>query len=108
MTVKSEGPDGELASADAHGPAVHVENLKTNDEVNFNMPWTATLADVWAKAYELLHEARAEGDQIQCVDGSNLAAYLSKTLEQMRDDKVCPGRKFQIRGPTGGAMVRCS
>lgn len=89
---------------DDKGPEVEVENLKTNDTKKFHMPWTATVADVWAKAYDELGEARSEGDQFQCTDGTSLSHRLSATLEQLREEKLCLGRKFQIRGPTGGAL----
>jgi len=90
---------------EAKGPIVEVENLKTNDSEKFHMPWSATVAEVWAKAYDVFGEARGEGDQFQCADGTNLAPYLGRTLEQLRQERVCSARKFQIRGPTGGAVL---
>ena len=89
---------------DEKGPEVEVENLKTNDSKKFHMPWSATVAQVWARAYDELGEARSEGDQFQCADGTSLTQSLNMTLEQLREAKLCKGRKFQIRGPTGGAL----
>lgn len=95
--------DARKEQNDAKGPEIVVENLKTNDDAKFHMPWSATVAEVWARAYDELKEARGEGDQFQCADGTNLASHLSKTLEQLRQEQLCSARKFQIRGPTGGA-----
>jgi hypothetical protein len=85
------------------GPEVEVENLKTNAVQKFHMPWESTLEQVWNKAYELLGEGRGAADQFQCADGKDLMGSLNKTLEQLREGKVCQNRHFQIRGPTGGA-----
>jgi hypothetical protein len=85
------------------GPVVEVENLKTNDVEKFHVAWSTTVAEVWSKAYEVFGEGRGEGDQFQCADGTSLAPHLDKTLQQLREEKLCSARKFQIRGPTGGA-----
>lgn len=82
---------------------VHVKNLKTNQKVDFKMPETATVADTWAQAYAELVEQRSDGDEFQCADGTSLMGKLTTTLEELHAEKVCQARKFEIRGPTGGA-----
>ena len=87
-----------------HGnPIVEVLYLKTNAETKFHASWTTTLQQVSDEAYKELREARAEGDTLECQDGAKLAAHLGLTLEQLRDQQICVNRKFQIRGPAGGA-----
>lgn len=88
---------------------VHVKNLKTNQKVNFKMPESATLAATWTEAYAQLEEQRAADDEFQCSDGISLMQKLQTTLAALQDEGVCKARKFEIRGPTGGAGVsRCA
>ncbi len=84
-------------------PVVHVLYLKTNDEKTFHVHWNNTLQQIWDQAYTELGEAKQAGDTLECQDGTKLGPYLGQTLEQLRDQKICVDRKFQIRGPAGGA-----
>lgn len=84
-------------------PVVHVLYLKTNDEKSFHAHWDTTLQQVWDQAYTELGEKKQDGDTFECQNGTKLGAYLGQTLEQLRDQKICVDRKFQIRGPAGGA-----
>jgi hypothetical protein len=77
--------------------------LKTNEEKKFHVQWNNTLQQVWDQAYTELGEAKQNGDTLECQNGTKLAPYLGQTLEQLRDQKICVDRKFQIRGPAGGA-----
>ena len=85
------------------GPVVEVEDLHTNEDVRFPVKWTDTIQQIWDKAYKELGEARKDTDVFECKDGQSLAGSLSLTLEQLRDQHICQGLKFQIRGGTGGA-----
>jgi hypothetical protein len=89
-----------------HGPEVEVVDLKTNAEVRFRALWSDTLKSLWDRAYSELKEARRDGDTLECQDGTVLTQYLTNTLEELRDKKICHGRKLQIKGPTGGAWRR--
>lgn len=97
--------DGGAEQSHEKGPIVEVENLKTSDSIKFHMPWSATLQEVWTEAYTQLDEAKGPADELQCRDGVSLMGYLPQTLAQLRDQQICPNRKFQIRGATGGAAA---
>lgn len=86
------------------GPIVEVVYLKTNEETKFHARWSDTLQQVWDQAYKELGEAKQAGDSFECQDGTKLDPYLTLTLEQLRERKICVNRKFQIRGPAGGAQ----
>jgi hypothetical protein len=90
---------------DSQGPAVEVLYLNTNEEAKFHAGWSETVQSIWEKSYTALGEARREGDTFECQDGSSLMSQLGSTLEQLREQKICHGRKFQIRGPAGGAWL---
>lgn len=86
-----------------HGPIVEVADLNTNREVKFHAAWSTTLGAIFDRAYRELQEARIDGDEFVCQAGPSLMAHLQLTLEQARERRLCPDRKFAIRRPTGGA-----
>jgi hypothetical protein len=95
MNQQSEGSD--------KGPIVEVTNLNTNESVKFHANWDETLQVVWDRAYTELKEAKNAGDELLCEGGAVLTGYVNSTLAQLRDQKICQNRKYQIRRPTGGA-----
>jgi len=88
-----------------HEVEVHVKSLKTGETVKFKITDTATLQQAWDKALDELHETRNEGDKFRCESGDDLTSYLNQTLAALHDQKVCVGRHFEIKGPTGGARA---
>lgn len=88
---------------DPKGPSVEVLHLNTNAEAKFHTPWTTTVQAVWDEAYVKLGEGRRDGDSFEAQDGTDLTPYLTLTLEQLRDRHIAASRKFQIKGPVGGA-----
>jgi hypothetical protein len=88
---------------DDGGPVVEVDDLHTNEDAKFHAKWSDTIQQIWDRAYEELGEARKETDVFECKDGHSLMRSLHLTLEQLREQRVCQNRKFQIRGGTGGA-----
>jgi len=86
---------------------VHIKSLKTNARTHFKLPPTATLGQLWETASDREHldEPRAEGDTLRCNDGSDLTNELELTLAQLAESGRCHGRQFEIRGPSGGALL---
>jgi hypothetical protein len=95
---------GEVFVSHRHGaPLVEVTNLNTNESVKFFARWEETLQQVCTTAYSELKESPQQGDELLCEGGASLMQFLNSTLAQLRDQKVCPNRKYQIRRATGGA-----
>jgi hypothetical protein len=88
---------------DHGGPEVFVVDLNTNRDTKFHAEWSDTLQKLWDTAYDKLKEGRRDRDQFECNSGRSLMGQLSLTLEQFRDQHLCEGFKFQIKGDTGGA-----
>ncbi len=82
---------------------VHVKSLKTGEKRNFKMSEDATLEQVWTEANNKLGETRQAEDTFRCADGTDLMGRLNQTLAQLRKEKVCVNRHFEIKGPSGGA-----
>lgn len=91
----------------SHEVEVHVKSLKSGESTDFKITQDATLQQVWdtAIAADKLNEPRNPGDTFRCAKGDDLAAYLSVTLAQLHDQKICTNRHFEIKGPTGGARA---
>lgn len=102
MSTKHEGKPDEKD----RGPIVEVADLNTNREVKFHAAWSDTLKTIFERAYHELNEAKVEGDEFICQTGPSLMPHLQLTLEQAREQHLCPNRKFAIRRPTGGAGYR--
>jgi hypothetical protein len=104
QTVQLDAPGIERFRTELARALVHVVDLNTNREVSFRAPWTATLAQVWDKAYAELKETRRDRDTLECEhNGQSLMERLNLTLEQVRAQGICPDLHLQIRGGTGGA-----
>ncbi len=82
---------------------VQVKSLVTGETVRFKMDATATVKATWDKAYEELQEHPRQGETFRCANGTDLTNRLDATLEQLRQDGICPDAHFEIRGPSGGA-----
>lgn len=88
---------------DAERAEVHVKSLVTGEKANFPVSLDATVQTVWDESYKELQEARRDGDTFRCADGTDLMSKLALTLGQLREEKVCDGERFEIRGRSGGA-----
>jgi hypothetical protein len=83
---------------------VHVKSLKSGEKANFKISEDATLEVVWNEAnVNHLKEGRSPEDTFRCADGTELTGRLHQTLAQLREEKVCVNRHFEIKGPSGGA-----
>lgn len=64
--------------------------------IEFHLSWETTLA-------ELLDRARAQmgldaaGAELWCADGTTMMNKLGRTLQELRDRRICPRREFVIR-----------
>lgn len=92
------------AGGNAGGPRVEFLDLNTNREYAFNVKWTDTLQSALNTAYTKIGEAPTDEDKLLCEkDGVSLMGYLALTFENLRDQHICPGRKYKLRRKTGGA-----
>jgi hypothetical protein len=82
---------------------IHVKSLVTGEKANFPMSLDATVQTAWDESYKELQEVRRDGDTFRCADGTDLMSKLNLSLGQLREEKVCEGEQFEIRGRSGGA-----
>ncbi len=95
----------EVVSAVEHMVKVRVVHVNEVERVDFEEPRTATLKQVWDKAYVELKISPNRKDVFQTAGEhpKSLMAYLNLTLEQARDQKVIDDYHFGIASETGGA-----
>jgi hypothetical protein len=84
---------------------IHVKSLKTGEKRNFKMSESASLDQVWTQANVELDENRGGEDTFRCEGGLDLMDRLNQTLAQLREEKICVNRHFEIKGPSGGARA---
>lgn len=84
---------------------VHVVHVNEAERVSFKVKITATLQQVWDKAYEEFNIPRGSNDIFQTGGNhpKSLMENLSLTLDQAKDQKVIENYQFGIASETGGA-----
>lgn len=82
---------------------VTVTYINTSETEDFRMPRSASLNQVFEKAYEVLGETRRPDDKFFCKGGLDLSPYLSLTLDELHRRKICRKRHYEIASETGGA-----
>ena len=86
-----------------HGVRVHFKSFKTGEKVNFKINESVTLEDAWKVANTKLEESREPGDTLRCAGGDDIMSHLQKSIEKIREDKICTNLHFEIKGDSGGA-----
>jgi hypothetical protein len=86
-----------------HNVQVHFKSLKTNEKVNFKIAESVTLESAWTRANSELEETRQPGDTLRCAGGDDMMSHLQKSVEQIREDRICTNLHFEIKGDSGGA-----
>jgi dGTP triphosphohydrolase len=84
---------------------VHVVHVNEVEKASFKEKLTATLQQVWDKAYVELKIQRKPKDVFQTAGQhpKSLMSYLGLTLKQAREQKVVEDFRFGIVSETGGA-----
>jgi tRNA/tmRNA/rRNA uracil-C5-methylase (TrmA/RlmC/RlmD family) len=84
---------------------VHVIHVNEVEKASFKEKLTATLQQIWDKAYVELKIQRKPKDVFQTAGEhpKSLMSYLGLTLEQAREQKVIEDFCFGIASETGGA-----
>ncbi len=82
---------------------VSVVYSNTGRTTKFAISKNATLEELFKEAYVKLGEPKRDTDQYFCLNGSSMTGELNKTVESVIKTK-CKEAKFEIRGPSGGAL----
>ncbi len=64
--------------------------------VEFNVPWSTTVGEVFEQACSRLGLI-GNAYEFACSDGVTMMNKLERTLQALRDRRICPKREFAIR-----------
>jgi hypothetical protein len=61
------------------------------------LPWSTTVGELFEKARSQLGLAGPDRYELWCADGVTMMNKLERSLQELRDRRICPGREFAIR-----------
>ena len=65
--------------------------------VELRLPWSATVGELYEQARAQLQLPGSGDYEISCADGVTMMNKLERTLQELRDRRICPKREFAIR-----------
>ena len=68
--------------------------------VELRLPWSATVGELYEQARAQLDLPGPDDHEILCTDGVTMMNKLERTLQELRDGRICPKREFAVR-PSG-------
>ena len=68
--------------------------------VELRLPWGTTVGEVYAEARGRFQLPEPGDYEFSCADGVTMMNKLERTLQELRDRRICPKREFVIR-PSG-------
>ncbi|MHB8613015.1 MAG: hypothetical protein ACYDAL_11380 [Candidatus Dormibacteraceae bacterium] len=61
------------------------------------LPWTTTVGQLFEQARSQLGLTNSRDYELLCADGITMMNKLERTLQELRDRRICPKREFAIR-----------
>jgi hypothetical protein len=68
--------------------------------VTLRLGWDRTLAEVMTRAREELG-LPGEDWELTCSDGTTMTNKLERTLDELRERRICPRREYELRPVRG-------
>jgi len=75
----------------------HVAVSGPAGSVQLSLPWTSRVGELFEEARSQLGLGDAGGYELWCADGVTMMNKLERTLQELRDRRICPKREFAIR-----------
>ena len=61
------------------------------------LPWSTTVGQLFEQASSQLGLTNFRDHELSCADGVTMMNKLERTLQELRDRRICPTREFAIR-----------
>lgn len=61
------------------------------------LPWSTTVGQLFGQASSQLGLTNSGDYELSCSDGVTMMNKLERTLQELRDRRICPKREFAIR-----------
>lgn len=65
--------------------------------VQLTLPWTSSLGELFEQARSELGLGDVVGYELWCAEGVTMMNKLERTLQELRDRRICPKREFVLR-----------
>ena len=78
----------------------HVLVSGPSGSAQLQLPWSATVGELFEQARSQLGLSDQGGYELCCADGVTMMNKLERSLQELRDRRICPKREFAIR-PSG-------
>jgi hypothetical protein len=61
------------------------------------LPWETTVGELFEQARSQLGLESSDDCEFSCADGVTMMNKLERTLQELRDRRICPTRRFAIK-----------
>lgn len=80
----------------------HIVVSGPSDAAELTLPWETTVGELFEQARSQLGLSASGDYEFSCADGVTMMNKLERTLQELRDRRICPTRRFVVRvGPDG-------
>jgi hypothetical protein len=78
----------------------HIQVSGPSGSAQLQVPWSTTVGELFEQARSQLALSDTGGYELWCADGVTMMNKLERSLQELRDRRICPRREFAIR-PSG-------
>jgi hypothetical protein len=75
----------------------HVLVSGPSGSAQLQLLWSTTIGGLFEQACSRLELGGTDGYEFWCADGVTMMNKLERTLQELRDRRICPKREFAIR-----------
>lgn len=79
----------------------HVLVSGPSGSAQLDLPWTSSVGALFEQACSRLELGDAGGYELWCADGVTMMNKLDRSLQELRDRRICAKREFAIRPRSG-------
>ena len=71
-------------------------------EAELTLPWNTTVGELFEHARSQLGLDGSGDYEFSCADGVTMMNKLERTLQELRDRRICPTRRFAVKAGRDG------
>jgi hypothetical protein len=80
----------------------HIVVRGPSGEAELTLPWSTTVGELFEHARSRLGLNGSADYEFSCADGVTMMNKLERTLQELRDRRICPTRQFAVRAGRNG------
>ena len=74
----------------------HIRVAGPDSGVEMTVPWSTTVGEIFDQAKSQLG-IPVDGLEFWCGDGTSMSNKMERTLEELRERRICPRQEYAIR-----------